>query len=140
MQANTSHSGELPRVRSSPELPRRPVSLTANDASTNSPLPHRPQASTTDDDAGAARMSRGEAGGRGLLRTWSYGGHASLDRAGEAEASMPTELLGTPISRAGYLPDLEPLIMGSRSGVFRSFSTPSMGSPSVNDPPTRGRG
>ena len=140
MQANTSHSGELPRVRSSPELPRRPVSLTANDASTTSPLPHRPQASTTDDDAGAARMSRGEAGGRGLLRTWSYGGHASLDRAGEAEASMPTELLGTPISRAGYLPDLEPLIMGSRSGVFRSFSTPSMGSPSVNDPPTRGGG
>ena len=137
MQANASHSGELPRVRSSPELPRRPVSLTANDASTTSPLPHRPQASTTDDDAGAARMSRvSVAGGRGLLRTWSYGGHASLDRAGEAEASMPTELLGTPISRAGYLPDLEPLIMGSRSGVFigRSFSTPSMGSPSVNDP------
>ena len=140
MQANTSHSGELPRVRSSPELPRRPVSLTANDASTTSPLPHRPQASTTDDDAGGTRMSRGEAGGRGLLRTWSYGGHASLDRAGEAEASMPTELLGTPISRAGYLPDLEPLIMGSRSGVFRSFSTPSMGSPSVNDPPIRGGG
>ena len=45
---------------------------------------------------------------------------------------MPTELLGTPIARAGYLPDLEPLIMGSRSGVFvgSSFSTPAM----VNDP------
>ena len=101
----------------------------------------RPTASTTDDEAGAARIScseeaggggfrgrvssslssslRSVAGaGGGLLRTWSYGGHASLDQAGEAEASMPTELLGTPISRAGYLPDLEPLIMGSRSGVF----------------------
>ena len=147
--ANTSYSGELPRVQ--PEhVPRRPVSFTANDASTTSPHPQRPQSSTTDDDAGA-RMSRGEeagggfrgrvtsfgslpsaAGAGGLVRTWSYGGHASLDRAGEGGASMPTELLGTPIARAGYLPDLEPLIMGSRSGVFvgRSFSTPAM----VNDP------
>ena len=149
--ANTSYSGELPRVQ--PEhVPRRPVSFTANDASTTSPHPQRPQSSTTDDDAGA-RMSRGEeagggfrgrvtsfgslpsaAGAGGLVRTWSYGGHASLDRAGEGSASMPTELLGTPIARAGYLPDLEPLIMGSRSGVFfgRSFSTPAIAS-SVND-------
>ena len=147
--ANTSYSGELPHVQ--PEhVPRRPVSFTANDASTTSPHPQRPQSSTTDDDTGA-RMSRGDeagggfrgrvtsfgslpsaAGAGGLVRTWSYGGHASLDRAGEGGASMPTELLGTPIARAGYLPDLEPLIMGSRSGVFvgRSFSTPAM----VNDP------
>ena len=147
--ANTRYSGELPRVQPE-QVPRRPVSMTANDASTTSPLPlQRPQ-SLTDDDA---RTSCGEeagggfrgrvtsfgslpsvAGAGGLLRTWSYGGHASLDRAGEGSASMPTELLGTPIARAGYLPDLEPLIMGSRSGVFfgRSFSTPAIAS-SVND-------
>ena len=134
--ANTSHSGELPRVRSSPELPQRPVSLTANDASTTSPLPHRPQASTTDDDAGAARMSCGEeagggglrgrvssslrsvaGAGGGLLRTWSYGGHASLDRAGEAEASMPTELLGTPIGLGRGRGRGRGLGLGLRSGL-----------------------
>jgi hypothetical protein len=156
--ASTSYSGELPRVQ--PEVPRRPISLTANDASTTSPLAQRPQSSTTNNDDAAARMSRGEeasggfrgrvtsfgslpsaAGAGGLLRTWSYGGHASLDRAGEGGASMPTELLGTPIARAGYLPDLEPLIMGSRSGAFfgRSFSTPAIAS-SVNDPRGGGGG
>ena len=115
-----SYPGELPRVE--PDL--------------LPPMPPRPQL-TIDDDASAVSRG-GEAGGfrgratstnslptiarsGGLPRTssWSASGHAST-------------LVGTPIARAGFLPDLEPLIMGSRSGVFvgRSFSTPAM----VNDP------
>ena len=160
--ASTGVSGELPRLRAE-QVPRRPVSLTANEASTMSPLPQRQHSSTTTDEDTSTRMPQGEeaggfrgrvsstnslpsmAGAGGLLRTWSYGGHASLDRAG---ASMPTELFGTPIARAGFLPDLEPLIMGSRSGVYlgRSRSTPEMPSPSaslrrgapVNDPRVAG--
>ena len=124
-----SYPGELPRVE--PDL--------------LPPMPPRPQL-IIDDDASAVSRG-GEAGGfrgratstnslptiarsGGLPRTssWSASGHAST-------------LVGTPIARAGFLPDLEPLIMGSRSGVYLggSRSTPEMSSSLdrgtlVNDP------
>ena len=51
-------------------------------------------------------------------------------------------LVGTPISRLGFLPDLEPLLSGSRSGnyVGKSHSTPALRQswrPSVGEPSDR---